>query len=76
MRPEQTRIFKMRKLLRQGDSGEGSTVIELLERTSIDRLEETALRKVLGKGLRVRSRVKCVHEAREKAQSERCAWTR
>jgi hypothetical protein len=34
-------MFKMRKLLRQGDPGEGSTAIELLERTSIDRLEET-----------------------------------
>jgi hypothetical protein len=37
-------MFKMRKLL-QGDPGEGSTAIALLEPTSIDRLEETALKK-------------------------------
>jgi hypothetical protein len=41
MRYRGTRMFKMKRVFREGDQGDGSTAIEQLERTSIDWLEET-----------------------------------
>jgi hypothetical protein len=41
MRYRGTGMFKMKRVFREGDQGDGSTAIEQLERMSIDRLEET-----------------------------------